>query len=219
MIYRVWWRRWCTGGQEVCVLLRASLQTHCVTLFNITWPFWFLLFSPINRLTTSALPIPGLWTFVDEVGCAKAPGKINGALQICSFTIKTYRVLRSSSQPRQCGSCLWFISLWVFGFVSFLMTLSLCCIDETCRPSDSTADHLSLYLTISPDSLLLLPCRELGRGGSGGEVTFIEHFMWVVLLNLPNTPRRRYYFSFPDELICLGFRYVPCRERETFSSS
>lgn len=64
---------------------------------------------------------------------------------------------------------LWFISLWVFGFVLLLMTLSLFCVYEMCRPSDSTADHLSLCWTIAPDyHCFSFPTVSLGEGEAEG---------------------------------------------------
>lgn len=69
MIYKVWRRSWWTGSQETCVFLGAPLQTHSVILvksLNLSGS----CFSHLqNRLITPALPTPGLWTLVDEVGC------------------------------------------------------------------------------------------------------------------------------------------------------
>lgn len=142
----------------------------------------------------------------------------NGALQICIFTITNYRVLSSIRKERVYLLSSYFGLYLCFLFVCFLMT-QLFCSCKTCRPFDSRTSHLSLHLTFK-SLLLVLSYIELGRVGSRGEVTFIEHFMWLILLNLHNTLRRSYCCSFADETLKahMEFHYVPYTKRETFSS-
>lgn len=160
-----------TFALAVCssLLFRARLQTCCVTQDPVSW-FPHLQ----NGLITCFAPTPGLWTWVGEVGCAKARGKTKAVLEICIFTMKHSRVF---SRRQERGAVSWaptLVGISLFGWYVFVCVcvswFSLFYIHETCRPSGTPSfdSKTGIWASTGPIdtsrlSVLILPYPERWR--------------------------------------------------------